>query len=212
MEKTEIHDRALAFFGRMTADVSHELRNRLATINEKNGLLADLLTMSSRGRPLDPGKLQELSRDVERNVRLTEQTCEDLNRFSHLADTPRSEEDLADLARLFGRLFARRARQKGWTVTAAESEALSARTHPFLLGFAVFQCLFLAMESAPAAEIVLGARRSGGRPGVRLECPALSSLLSSERPAALDSTLEMIPARLEPDAGGVTMVLEEAVE
>ncbi len=57
----DTHDAALAFFGRMAADISHELRNRFATISEKDGLLTDLLELSRRGRPTEPERLVSLA-------------------------------------------------------------------------------------------------------------------------------------------------------
>ena len=43
----------IAFFGAVTAGLSHELKNVLATINELSGLQDDLQLLARRGRPLD---------------------------------------------------------------------------------------------------------------------------------------------------------------
>jgi C4-dicarboxylate-specific signal transduction histidine kinase len=49
-----IGDAGLQFFGRMSASISHELKNALAIIKENAGLLADYVAMMGKGTPIDP--------------------------------------------------------------------------------------------------------------------------------------------------------------
>jgi len=51
-------ENALKFFGKMTASISHELKNVLAIINENAGLLEDLCAMAEKGRPVDPVRIK----------------------------------------------------------------------------------------------------------------------------------------------------------
>ena len=48
------NDKGLRFFGKITASVTHEIKNALATINENAGLMTDYIEMAARGRPLEP--------------------------------------------------------------------------------------------------------------------------------------------------------------
>jgi len=43
---TQFRQTEIAFFGRITAGVTHELKNVLAIVNESSGLMQDLLALS----------------------------------------------------------------------------------------------------------------------------------------------------------------------
>lgn len=84
----------LAFFGKVAAGVTHELKNVLAIINEANGLMADLLDMAKdapmpyRDRFLRSiGKIED---QVRRGVEITGK----FNRFSHSMDNPLADIEL----------------------------------------------------------------------------------------------------------------------
>jgi hypothetical protein len=49
-----IAETGLQFYGKITASVSHEIKNVLAIINENAGLLEDFTFMADRGKPIDP--------------------------------------------------------------------------------------------------------------------------------------------------------------
>ena len=61
-------EQELAFFGRIGADVTHDVRNVLSVIGEYAGLLDDLLAMSGEGKPVDGQKLQKLSAGLSGQV------------------------------------------------------------------------------------------------------------------------------------------------
>ena len=41
----------LRFFGKISASISHEIKNAIAVMNENAGLIKDLIMMAERGRP-----------------------------------------------------------------------------------------------------------------------------------------------------------------
>ena len=55
-----IAETGLQFFGRISASISHELKNVLAIINENAGLLEDLTSMADRGKPIDSARLKAI--------------------------------------------------------------------------------------------------------------------------------------------------------
>ena len=62
MENKELPDEtALTFYSRVSASISHELKNSLAVINESAGFLEDIVLMTQKGRPLDPNQLGALA-------------------------------------------------------------------------------------------------------------------------------------------------------
>ena len=52
------------FFGKMSASISHEIKNALAIINENAGLLEDLTLLAEQGRPTDPERLKKLAGSI----------------------------------------------------------------------------------------------------------------------------------------------------
>ena len=77
----------LAFFGTITAGLSHELKNVIATINEYNGLLDDLAQAAAR-RPLDPERLRQICGKITKQIERGESLILGLNRFAHSMDEP----------------------------------------------------------------------------------------------------------------------------
>jgi len=203
----EARDAALAFAGRMAADVSHELRNRFSTINEKDGLLGDLLELSRRGRPTDPERLLSLSADIKKHVDLAEVICSDLNRFAHLADDAIREENIDELTGLIVRMTKRRGLLHGLEIGWHTRAHVSALVNPFQLAFALYQCLEWAMEQEKGGELVLSALRTPPVPGVEIAGTSFEPLLAAI-PAMLEATLAEIPGRLRPGDAPRSIVLE----
>lgn len=76
----------LQYFGAMTASISHELKNRMAIINENAGLLEDLTMMAAKGRPLDPQRLEKMAGALKAQVALADEILKKMNRFAHVVD------------------------------------------------------------------------------------------------------------------------------
>lgn len=88
----------LGFFGAVTASLSHELKNVLATINEYSGLLGDQLGAAEEGgRPLNPARLHTLCERFDRQVERGSILIQRLNRFAHSVDEVVAEVELGAL-------------------------------------------------------------------------------------------------------------------
>ena len=61
-------DEGILFFGKVSASVSHEIKNVLAIINESAGLLEDFSLMAEQGIALDPVRLRTLSENIRKQV------------------------------------------------------------------------------------------------------------------------------------------------
>ena len=77
----------LAFFGRINASISHELKNIFAIISEAAGLLNDLTELAEKGKPIDLGIFRTCSQDIEEEIQRGFATVKEMNTFSHTADT-----------------------------------------------------------------------------------------------------------------------------
>jgi signal transduction histidine kinase len=65
----EVEVAGIQFFGKMSASISHEIKNVLAVINENAGLLEDICFMADRGKPGDIVRLKKIAGDVKDQVR-----------------------------------------------------------------------------------------------------------------------------------------------
>ena len=84
----------LAFFGKIAASVTHELRNVLAVINESNGLMADFLAMMREAPFPHREKFQRSVQKIEEQVRRGVEITSRFNRFAHSMDHPCADIDL----------------------------------------------------------------------------------------------------------------------
>ena len=89
-----LNESGLKFFGAMSASISHELKNRFAIVNEQAGLLADLVLMAERGKPLDPERLARLAQSLKNQVSLGDALLGQMNRFAHSVDQIVGETDI----------------------------------------------------------------------------------------------------------------------
>jgi C4-dicarboxylate-specific signal transduction histidine kinase len=102
----------LAFFGKITASTTHEIKNVLAIIQESSGLLEDILDMSEseefKHKDRFISTLGRIQTQIQRGIGITS----NLNHFAHSPDNERSRIDLNDLIKNLSTLAARFARLK----------------------------------------------------------------------------------------------------
>ncbi len=138
----EASQRELAFFGRITASVTHEIKNELAVMNEQSRLIQELLQMARQGGALDPARLEELIGRVIVRIERADQVVRLLNTFAHSADQPQRRVEAGRVLELMTALGRRPARLKGVDLTLqAPEQEVSLTTSPFLLEEAWFCCL-----------------------------------------------------------------------
>jgi len=76
----------LRFFGKMTASISHEIKNVMAIINESAGLLEDYSIMAEKGAPINPERLKIVSDRVAMQIRRADGITKNLNSLAHSVD------------------------------------------------------------------------------------------------------------------------------
>lgn len=133
----------LRFFGETTASISHEIKNRMAVINEQAGLLEDFLGMAARGeKPLDPDRLKRLAENVATQVSLTDGVIRNMNRFARSVDPLWRDADVAEIPPLSAALAQRLAGTRNITLDVpAPQGPARAETSPFLLMNLIWSCL-----------------------------------------------------------------------
>jgi signal transduction histidine kinase len=150
-----IGDAGLQFFGRMSASISHELKNALAIIKENAGLLADYVAMMSKGTPVDPQRFQTIAQRIDGQTRRADTIIKDLNQFAHSVDSSVKPVDLNNILELLVALHRRPAAMQQISLEPQPADsAVVITTAPFLLLNALGLILAFALKTVPAGAVV----------------------------------------------------------
>ena len=134
----------LAFFGKIAASVTHELRNVLAVINESNGLMADFLAMTREAPFPHREKFQRSVQKIEEQVRRGVEITSRFNRFAHSVDHACADIDLNGIVTQTVSLAQRLAALRNVELKGAVCD------HPVMLftnGFRIQMALTMAIEA-----------------------------------------------------------------
>ena len=150
-----IGETGLQFFGKMTASISHEIKNVLAIINENAGLLEDFARMAEGGIAIDPERLERLSQAVMKQIRRADTIVKNMNRFAHSTDESLKSVDLNEILELAVVLSNRLASMRSVTLKPKPQESpVKIRTSPFFLMNLIWLCLDFAMDRVGDGKIV----------------------------------------------------------
>ena len=143
----EMNEKEIAFIGKITAGVTHEINNALASIKEISGLMEDLISMSSTDSFPHQEKflkvLPRIQEQVRRSVKLTTQ----LNKFSHLTDTHTAQVELNDFIEHLIFLTQRFARIKNVKLQYQPvDQAVNFNTTPIQLQMAIYNCITYSLS------------------------------------------------------------------
>lgn len=135
----------IRFMGRITAGITHEMRNVLAVIRESAGLIQDLMEKCQDvpNRERLERALNTIQDQVEKGTRVASR----LNSFAHSPDELWKDVDLVDVIDEICILLNRKAKHAGaWLVFQPHERVIQIRTDPF----------YLRMVICAAVEYLLG--------------------------------------------------------
>ena len=145
---------SLAFFGKVNASISHELKNVMAIISETAGLLGDLSEMARGGTPVDPDMLISSTESIIEEIQRGFTTIRQMNRFAHSVDTPVVSVDLMEILDLVRNLSGYLSFAGKTNLHAGEGAAPMALTCPFILQAIIYQAVVHTFQNAgPGAEL-----------------------------------------------------------
>ena len=203
----------LQFFGRITASISHEIRNVLAVLNENAGLLEDVVLMAEKGIPMNPERLKNLAGSMGKQIVRANGIVENMNRFAHAVDERSKEVDLNEILSLVVALAQRFADMRGVMLEPVYGDSrMLLRSNPFLLENLLWCFLDFAMEATRKGEGLKIVSEEDDK-AIRISFKGLERLAEmdtasfpSERETAL---LEALDAdfSLDPGASQVVMTL-----
>lgn len=213
--------KGLAFFGKISAGMTHEIKNVLAIINESNGLMSDLLSMAKdspfphRDRFLRA--ISKIGEQVGRGVKVSAA----FNRFAHSVDCPVSRIDLKEAVDEAIALNERFARLKRVELEASlAGEAVFVEMPEFVLQMVLgesIECCLTQMggpgaislrvrgETRPRIDVCCKGGCGGDGAAFRQKLSALETWRQFEETcAALGATVEWLP-----ETDGFSIVLSE---
>ena len=192
----QIGQEELQYFGKVSASVTHELKNVLAILNENAGLLQDFAAMAEQGQPLDPERIRRLAATMLTQINRGDDIIKRMNRFAHSADDKHATVELGELVTMVVELFGRTATNRGITVEVKSAvEAVHINTDPFALETLLGGLLYRITESAPDANpltLVLDSQVDGAQlklTGLAEQADIINSILGSNEIKALLATL-----------------------
>ena len=145
---------SLAFFGKVNASISHELKNVMAIIAETAGLLGDLSEMARGGTPIDPDMLASSTDSIIEEIQRGFITIRQMNRFAHSVDTPVLSVDLMEILDLVRNLSGYLSFAGKASLVKGTAVAPMALTCPFILQAVIYQAVVQTFRnSGPAAEL-----------------------------------------------------------
>ena len=153
----------LAFFSKMSACISHDIKNHLAIINEKAGLCGDLLMIAEqKGRPLDSDMVKELAQDIIKQVKRADQVVKNLNRLAHSVDEPCCTVDLDEIVALIAVIPKRLLSAKGLRVKMnLPTSPLQVESNPFFLMYIMYHFIHSAMNASNNGEVQIDLKDVG---------------------------------------------------
>ncbi|MGB5749433.1 MAG: hypothetical protein WBM69_20810 [Desulfobacterales bacterium] len=140
----------LAFFGKVNASISHELKNILAIISEAAGLLQDLTEMAAKGQKIELEMLNTCSQDIIEEIQRGFTTIKQMNTFSHSVDVPLKSVNLIEVINLVINLAGFLSFASKIRFDPPQDEAAVVLTCPFRLQNLVYQTLVFAFKSVGA--------------------------------------------------------------
>ena len=189
----DLEQKGVMFFGKVSASISHEIKNVLAVMSESAGLIEDLCLLHlKKGAALDVGRLQSLSERIRRQVGRADEIVKNMNRFAHSVDERVSTIDLRENVQLLVTLSRRLAAMREVSVESFPGEQrIDLTTSPFLLLCLLWSCLDFAM-SACGARKRIEVRLTELDHGVRISFSGLEEL-TVWPPDDFPKTLEGLP-------------------
>lgn len=149
--------------GKVTASLSHEIKNTLAIIYESAGLMGDLLQRDAPDDWPQYSRLTSLLASIEEQVHRSADIVKRLNQFAHSMDKSLAELDLNETVRQTVILAHRFATLRRVNLeTQLELKPLHLLSDPFRLLYVIFGFIERAINCSPKeAQVTVKTERSG---------------------------------------------------
>jgi signal transduction histidine kinase len=150
----------MAFLGKITAGMTHEMKNILAVIRESTGLMEDILSITKERSFQHKDKFLKVLSTIQEQVQKGVDLATRLNRFAHSMDKPKSSLDINALLDQMAFLMQRFARLKRVNLKVLPGKPISIIKDPLRLQLVIFKCIESCLkESEEGMEIQMSAEK-----------------------------------------------------
>lgn len=210
MDQTPQITRAgLQFFGRVSASVSHEIKNVFAVINEAAGLIEDFTMMAERGTPIQPERLKKAANSIQGQIRRGDGIVKNMNAFAHSTDEDTREVDLVEILELIVGLSTRMAdmKQIRLTMEACQPAVLSA--NPFDLMRLLHSSIAAALDAMePGDTLTIGVASAPTGAVFTLASPGKSAPQVAGEPLSLQAGSMNLTLTVSENGGNLELLLQ----
>ena len=154
-KETLLRQHGFGCSGAITASLSHEINNVLATINELSGLLGDFFHAANQGAPLNVERLEKTTQRIAGQVQRGRELVKRLNAFAHTTDEGQGAvvlnetvEAMTTLCRRFGQL------RQVELETGLPKASPRIEGNAFDLQHLVFRCLQILLDASRPGDVV----------------------------------------------------------
>lgn len=154
----------VAFFGKINASISHEIKNIFAIISETAGLLNDLSELAEKGQQIDTQIVKTCTRDIEEEIQRGFATIKEMNTFSHSVDKTMANVAPVDLVMLMVNIASYLSYASKVKINVPDNADFKISTCPFRLQQLIYGVLVsLFRMQGPEGEINISIQNGNKR-------------------------------------------------
>jgi len=154
MEQPNADRACVKVFAKISASISHEIKNTLSIINENAGLLEDFAQMSEENGGVAVERVLTVTKTIAKQVDRSNTIMKDLNRFAHTADTLLAHGNLEEILTLVVTLTNRQAAMKNITTTLTCPPDTTLSTYLFSLESLIYLTLLTLFQNSIEGSII----------------------------------------------------------
>jgi signal transduction histidine kinase len=148
METTNTDRACVLVFAKISASISHEIKNTLSIINENAGLLDDFAHMAEEDSGVAVERVFSVTKTITKQVDRSNTIMKNLNRFAHSADTSLGHDNLEELLSLVVALTNRQADMRNIRTTVSCPSDIAVATYLISLESLIYLTLLTLFISA----------------------------------------------------------------
>jgi len=201
-------------FSKVSASISHEIKNTMAIINENAGLLDDLVLMGRGEEGVSPERVKAAADAIVRQVIRTNTLMNHLNRFAHSADHDTGQQSLHDILSLIVPLTVRQAAAKNIEISFHCPEDIKILTHLLHLHSLLYLTLRLIIDHSTDSDKL--SIEGDGKDGAVFVCFTAAcisdSFISSYSANELQILLTKLKATISSNDNRLCLTFSEAID
>lgn len=149
MEKTNTDRICVQVFAKISASISHEIKNTLSIINENAGLLDDFAHMAEEGAGVPVERVRAATMTIAKQVDRSNIIMKNLNRFAHSADNYIAHGNLEETLALIDALTSRQAAMKNIATTLQCPPDITFSTYLITFESLIYLTLLTLFKASP---------------------------------------------------------------